>query len=313
MPARQHKLLVTGADGFVGKWLLAELYRDDTEVHGLVNRSDGTPIDVRDAEAVSRLVQELAPTAIIHLAAVSTSGHAQQDPALAWQVNVMGTLNLAHACRQHSPGARFIYVSSSEAYGAAFREAGPLTEDAALEPLTTYGATKAAAEVLVQQMARAGLDAMIFRPFNHTGPDQTDHFVAPSFARQIALIERGTLAPVLHVGSLHVRRDFLDVRDVVRAYANASRRTDKLASGEIFNLATGRPIAIQEIVDTLMQLSKRPVEVVQDPSLARPNEISVASGSPVKAEALLAWKPTRVLRDTLEELLNAWRHKFAQE
>ena len=146
-----------------------------------------------------------------------------------------------------APQARFVFVSSSEVYGSSFNEAPsvPLFETAALKPMSVYGATKAAADIMIGQMAHEGLKCVRFRPFNHTGPGQTEAYVVPAFARQLAEIAAGLKPPVISVGNLHAWRDFLDVRDVVRAYADATIAETPEAYGKAFNLASGRPRQIR--------------------------------------------------------------------
>jgi GDP-4-dehydro-6-deoxy-D-mannose reductase len=305
----RHRLLVTGLPGFVGSVLASQLRgrpdAGDITLVGL-NEPDAPMLDIRDAEAVASVIAQLRPTAVIHLAAIASPRDAANDPAEAWAVNVMGTFNLAHAVRVHAPDARFIFAGSAEAYGATFaNHPEPLREDAPFQPTSVYGATKAAADLMLGQMAREGLCAIRFRPFNHTGPGQAPAYVVSAFARQIARIERGWQEPVMKVGNLDARRDFIDVRDIVDAYLAAALDADP-ASGA-FNLATGKPVAIKTILQTLISLSSSRIEVQPDPALMRPSEIPVVSGDASSAQRRFKWKQTIPLEQTLADVLAHWR------
>ncbi|MGX8009139.1 NAD-dependent epimerase/dehydratase family protein [Mesorhizobium sp. ORM8.1] len=263
-----HRILVTGASGFVGTALLQLLERehDRCEVfllgRGLKRR---TPIDLRDQDAVDQAVSEIRPTAIIHLAAVAAPADAHDTPRRAWDVNVMGTMNLAESVMRHTPKARFIYVGSSEAYGASFHStAEPLTENAPLRPVNVYGATKAAADLMIGQMCYSGLRAIRFRPFNHTGPGQSDTYVVSDFAHQVAEILSGKSEPVIHVGNVEAMRDFLDVRDVVRAYTIAAFQDQYAGPDCVYNIASGQPRRIRDILDALIAQSGIDIEVRTD-------------------------------------------------
>jgi GDP-4-dehydro-6-deoxy-D-mannose reductase len=178
-----------------------------------------------------------------------------------------------------------------------------------LDPITTYGASKAACDLMVGQMARQGLRAIRFRPFNHTGPGQSVHFAVPSFAAQIASIERGECEPVIQVGNLASRRDFLDVRDVVDAYVRAILVFDRLPSNCTMNLASGRATAIEEILRMLLSLSPSKIDVIQDVQRMRANDASVAIGDASLARELLDWVPRIRLSETLSSVLESFRYR----
>jgi len=305
-----HRLLVTGLRGFVGSALVARVAQRpdaaDITLSGLVERT-GEAVDIRNADAVQRAVTAFAPTALIHLAAVASPRDAAGDPGAAWSVNVIGTFNLAHALRKHESHARFIFAGSSESYGASFASATqPLREDTLLQPTTVYGATKAAADLMLGQMERDGLAAVRFRPFNHTGSGQAAAYVVSAFARQIVCIERGWQEPVITVGNLDAQRDFLDVRDVVDAYLRAALNTEAPATGA-FNLATGAPIAIATILHTLLGEAERTIDIKQDPQLMRASELPVVSGDTAKTQAVFGWAPVIPLAQTLRDVLDHWR------
>ena len=307
----RHRLLVSGANGFVGS-ILAEMVISHPHASEILLAPLASPlgeaIDIRDAPAVERAVADFQPTAVIHLAAIASPHQARQNPHEAWSVNVMGTFNLAQAVRDHAEDARFVFAGSSEAYGASFQNAvGPLDEEARLDPVSLYGATKAAADLMLAQMARQGLKATRFRPFNHTGPGQPAHYVLPSFARQIVRIEKGWQEPVIRVGNLNVRRDFLDVRDVAAAYLTSALKPESSGLAGAFNLATGSPIEIGALLDMLLKATDASVSVEVDPKLTRPNEFQIVSGDPGKANAVLGWKAELDLEQTVRKVLDYWR------
>ena len=309
----KRRLLVTGARGFVGGTLIravaSPLWADRFDLVDFVDPQTAGAADLRDAEAVDRAIAAARPDAVIHLAAIAAPRQAKDEPQTAWQVNLMGTFNLAQSVLRHAPAARFVFAGSSEAYGAAFnRSTAPLSEDAALEPMSPYGATKAAADIMLRQMASDGLQATIFRPFNHTGPGQLSAYVVPAFAGQVARIEAGLQEPVLRVGNLEARRDFLDVRDIVDAYLRAADRDD-LAAGETFNLSTGAPVQIADILALLTGMARVPVTVEIDPDRYLPNSIPVMSGNSGKAQKLLGWSPVIPLTQTLADILDVIRQK----
>ncbi|RUW00531.1 MAG: NAD-dependent epimerase/dehydratase family protein [Mesorhizobium sp.] len=306
-----HRILVTGASGFVGTALLQLLEREHAGCkvfafgHGEGQRN---PIDLRDRDAVDGAVREIQPTALVHLAAVAAPSDARNAPRHAWDVNVTGTMNLAESVMRHAPEARIVYVGSSEAYGASFQNpAGPLTENAPLRPVNIYGSTKAAADIMIGQLSYEGLRAIRFRPFNHTGPGQSDTYVVSDFARQVAEILSGKREPVIHVGNLEAERDFLDVRDVVRAYAAAAIRVSETGPDCVYNIASGRPRRIRDILDALIVQSGIDIEVREDPAKLRPNEIPIAYGDASKARAELNWTPLVPFEQTLADVLGYWR------
>ena len=311
------RILITGACGFVGRWLIAELRgrmpAGSTIIAG-VHASDAVGadvsrrLDVRDREAVFELVGDAQPTAVVHLAAVSSPPAARSNPRVTWDINVIGTMNLADAVLARAPLARFIFIGSSECYGGSFNKvAGPVDEDVLLDPANPYATTKAAADLLIGQMARDGLRAVRFRPFNHTGPGQTDAFVVPAFAAQIAAIERGVQEPLLKVGNLDALRDFSDVRDIVSAYADAILRDEEIAPGSILNLASGRPLRIGQVLDDLVAMAKTSIRIENDPARMRSNDTPSAVGDSSRARALLGWAPRIEFAQTLRDVLDFYR------
>jgi GDP-4-dehydro-6-deoxy-D-mannose reductase len=319
---REHRILITGASGFVGAWLQRELHerrlkQDPDLVVLTAGQGDASDwkTDIADRGQVTTLIRDCRPTAIIHLAAIAAPADARKMPQRAWDVNFQGTMNLAYATMELAPESRFIFVGSSEAYGASFIDAAsvPVKESAALKPMNVYGATKAAADVLVGQLAYDGLKSIRFRPFNHTGPGQTDAYVVSAFAKQLAEISVGAKPPRISVGNLSAFRDFLDVRDVVRAYADAALIEDVSESlGGVFNLSSGRSVQIQSILDMLIQLSGLKVDVEIDPQRLRGPEIVVAAGDNGAALKAFGWKQEIELSRTLGNVLDDWKIRVAR-
>ena len=296
------RILVTGSGGFVGAHLipvLARAYPGATIT--------GAKADVTDRDAVQAEIIGAAPDAVVHLAAIAAIPAARHDPARAWHVNLQGTLHVAAAVLSHAPVATLLFASTADLYGATFRAGTPLDETALLAPLNTYAATKAAADLALGAMAAEGLRAIRMRPFNHTGPGQTDAFVVASFAQQVARIAAGLQAPVLQVGDLSPMRDFLDVRDVCAAYAMALAAD--LAPGTILNVASGQPRRVGDVLRDLLDMAGVTATIQTDPARLRPTDIPVAAGDASRLRAL-GWAPAIPWAQTLADTLAAWRHKI---
>jgi GDP-4-dehydro-6-deoxy-D-mannose reductase len=300
------RILITGAEGFVGRHLCAALA---AEVPGatLLGQAE-TRLDVTDREAVFAGIKAGRPQACVHLAGIAAIGDAAADPARAWAVNLHGAINVAEAILEYSPDCRMLFVSSAEVYGASFRAGRPLDETAPLSPMNLYAATKAAAEMALVALIPRGLDLVRLRPFNHTGPGQSEAFVIPAFAGQIARIEAGRQPPVMATGALTPERDFLDVRDVCAAYLAAL--TAMLPAGTVLNIASGRAVRISVVLDQLLALARCKVSAREDPARLRPVEIPRAVGDARLAAKLLNWRPCIPLATTLGDVLNAARQEI---
>ncbi len=305
----KRRLLITGSQGFVGRAVLERIHSHHNERIELVEFLDphtGSRPDIRDQPAVAAAIAAAQADSVLHLAAIAAPRQAQNDPSQAWMVNVMGSLHVATAMRLHTPKARLIWSGSSEAYGKAFNaNTKPIDEQAPLEPMSPYGATKAAADIMLRQMAEDGLEAIVFRPFNHTGPGQTADYVVPAFAQQIARIEQGLQEPVLQVGNLEARRDFLDVQDVAEAYLLAAG--GPLPPRRCYNVATGHPVSIESILQSLLRQSSADITVAVDPARYFPNKIETASGNPSALQQDLNWSASIALEETLQSVLEAQR------
>ncbi len=296
------RILITGARGFVGRHLAPALAAMLPDAERL-----SPDFDITDEASVRDAVRHARPDACVHLAAIAAPTAAQSDPDAAWRVNLHGTLILARVLAELSPGATLVHASSADAYGRSFASHGPCLDEAApLNPINTYGATKAAADLALGAMPAAALRIIRVRPFNHTGRGQSAAFVLPSFARQVARVEAG-LQKTVRVGALDPTRDFLDVRDVCRAYALCLLHADALPGGVILNIASGRARSIRSILDDLIELSESAVEVETDTDRLRASDIAAASGDCAAAERLLGWTAQIPWRESLAEVLDDWR------
>lgn len=314
------RVLVTGGDGFVGRYLVRALGAVLPSGHEIIVGTHGpsaedmagarqVPLDVTDAGQVSSVLAAERPTHVFHLAAIAAIGAARSNVRQTWAVNFGGALNVAIAVAETVPDCRLLYCGSGAVYGSNASAGRPFDERAPLDPADAYGASKAAADLMVGQMAKQGLRAIRLRPFNHTGPGQSEHFVVPAFAAQIAKIERGEQDPVMKVGSLTNRRDFLDVRDVADAYARAVLRFDDLPSGCVLNVASGRAVSMREILDMLLALSPDKIEIREDPGRVRSNDASVVVGDASLARRLLDWEPHTAIGATLSSVLDHYRKR----
>lgn len=269
------KALVTGANGFAGSHLVEYLLREGVVVIALVSPDSNLSnlrhilseirverMDIRDGEGLLRLLLEIKAERIYHLAALSSPSKSLQSPRLVYEVNFCGLLNLLCALRSLNSECRVLYVGSSDSYGIDPERPNPLTEDCAMKPANPYAASKVAAEVLASQFYTSyGLPIIRVRPFNHTGPRQSDTFVCSSFARQIAEINLGARAPIISVGNLKVDRDFSDVRDIVRGYYLLLERGEP---GDVYQLCSGHAISVEAILQILIGMASKPVQISVD-------------------------------------------------
>lgn len=316
------RLLITGANGFVGSYMI-EAFLNLAPAGSLCTgwglTSFGDPIervtwekvDLRNAESIDQAVLRARPTAVVHLAAISHVPTSYQDPELVWDVNLLGTLRLLKAVQRHSPEAVVIVVSTSEVYGRSFSSGIALDESALLAPRNPYAVSKSAADLLGGQYSESGMKVIRVRPFNHVGPRQSADFVVAAFSSQIASIEKGLQAPVLNVGNLEAKRDFLHVKDVVRAYMEIITRADLVEPGEIFNICSGSPRSIGDILSDLLSMSSHAISVQQDDSRMRPSDTPLAFGSAERLSSRLGWRPAISWKSTLQDTLEYWRSTVA--
>ena len=313
MSAPVRRVLVTGAAGFVGRHALAALAGAGTEallgigrgtIPALPEGADFRTLDLADRETLAACLRDFRPSHVLHLAAQASVGQAAGAGLETWRTNVAGLLNLAEALRAEAPAATLVFASSSEVYGRAFLSGRPVDEDVVPQPVGVYARTKRVGEeMLADVLAGSAVRLIVVRPFNHTGPGQDERFVVPAFAHQIARIEAGRMPPRLAVGNLSAQREFLDVRDVVRAYAQVIAASEELASGTVLNVASGRSHAIASVLEDLTRLARVPFEVVVDPTRMRPSEIPVALGDGRRIHAATGWAPKVPWSETLASVL----------
>jgi GDP-4-dehydro-6-deoxy-D-mannose reductase len=303
------RVVVTGASGFAGRHVVAALAAAGHEPIGFGGPHEPPhALDLLDAAGVRAAVAAAASDALIHLAGQAFVPPSIADPLTTLAVNAAGTAHVLEAVRGAGRPMRVLIVSSAEVYGRQRPERMPLDERVPVRPENPYAASKVAAETYAEVWTRLyGLDVVIARPFNHIGPGQDARFVVPSFARQLAEIAAGA-PPLMAVGNLAAERDFLDVRDVAGAYLAllANGR-----SGSVYNVCSGRAVAIQEVLRQLITIARVPVEVRDDPERMRPSDIPVLRGDATKLRAETGWEPRYALAASLRDIYADARERVA--
>jgi GDP-4-dehydro-6-deoxy-D-mannose reductase len=301
------RLLITGATGFAGRHLASCAAALGHEVHGLE-----PGVDVRDGAALAGALREVGPDAVAHLAGASSVGGSFADPLGTWDVNLGGTLALLEALRAGAPEVRALIVSSGEVYGRVAPDELPAGADTPLRPLSPYGASKAAADLAAAQYRAAyGTAALRVRAFNHVGPGQDARFVLPAVARQIALAEHeGRERVEVKVGNVDTRRDFTDVRDMVRAYLLILERGDPDA---LYIACSGASRPVRELVEGLAPLARIPVTFATREGLRRAGEQPDLYGSPARLREDTGWTPEIPMKTTLADTLDWWRERVVAE
>ena len=292
--------LITGGRGFVGTWLADHLRSCGDDVVQIDQE-----VEITDPTALLAAVKDAAPDAIYHLAAMTHVGQSWDEPLRVLEVNVLGTGALLAAARECGTDPRVLVTSSAEVYGAVTDPAQlPLTEESPTAPLTPYAASKLAGEALcAQAWLGHGQRVVTVRPFNHIGPGQSPNFAVSALAKRIVDADRSG-AVEIPVGNLTARRDFTDVRDVVRSYRLL---VESGAPGGVYNVCSGLDVSIQEIADRLLAQAGSSVRLVQDQSLMRPVEVPVLRGDPGRLMAATGWAPELPLDQTLADVLAHWR------
>lgn len=317
------KVLITGVTGFVGSHLAEYLLSLGYEVYGTYRvrsrmehlHSIRTKIrliecELKDANSVDQVIASIRPERIFHLAAqsfVPTSWNSPEDTLVN---NIVGEVNLFEAVRKYKVPARIQVACSSEEYGFVQPEETPIRESNPLRPLSPYGVSKVAQDLLAYQYHRSyGLYTVRTRTFNHEGPRRGESFVLSNFAKQIAEIEKGLKPPVLEVGNLEAIRDFTDVRDIVVAYRLALEHGEP---GQVYNIGSGQPIRIKDALTKLLNLTTAVIEVKQDPSRMRPSDVLILHADASEFQKKTGWKPKVPFDQTLQDMLDFWRHSIQQ-
>ncbi|MET0904239.1 MAG: GDP-mannose 4,6-dehydratase [Acidimicrobiales bacterium] len=299
------RALITGGMGFVGKHLTRHLQENGDDVV-IVDRHGSNAVDITDGPAVTRAITAAAPDAVYHLAGWADVGASWSDPVGTFRANAEGSMHVLRACIEAKVD-RVLAVASADVYGIVTEADLPLSEDSPVRPTSPYAASKVAADALAQQAFLGhGLGVVRVRPFNHLGPGQSEHFVAPAIAARIARAERDG-ATTIPVGNLSARRDLTDVRDVVRAYRLL---IEEGTAGEVYNVSTGVDLAIQTLADRLVGMARRPVELVADPALFRPIDLPVLRGDASKLRDATGWEPAIPIDRTLADLLDDMRQRI---
>ena len=315
------RILITGITGFVGSHLAEyALAKESVEVYGTVrwrSRMDNVEhiqdriqlldCDLRDNVAVKRTLEEARPEYIFHLAAQSFVPTSWKAPAETLTTNILSELNLLESIRDLKLDTRIHVAGSSEEYGLVFEDEAPIKEDNPLRPLSPYAVSKVAQDYLAYQYNQSyGIFTVRTRAFNHTGPRRGQVFVTSDFSRQVALIEKDKKEPVIEVGNLEARRDFSDVRDIVRGYWLS---LEKGEPGEVYNLGSGRAVTIQEMLDLILSMSDVEIEVRQMPERMRPSDVELLLCDYSKFNRATGWEPEIPLEKTIADLLDYWRER----
>jgi GDP-4-dehydro-6-deoxy-D-mannose reductase len=295
------RALVTGGNGFVGRHLVSELRARgyETIVAGAGDLGPGdAAFDLVDLASVRAVVDRARPEIVFHLAGYASVADASRVPLETYAVNIGGTANVIEAIRSSDAPARLLFVSSAEVYGVRVPSDMPLRETTSPAPATIYAASKLAAEAIVlASLQTYGLRAVIVRPFNLIGPGQSDRFAVGAFAQRLARIAGGA-PPLFPVGNLTAQRDFLDVRDAARAFADLAERG---LDGEIYNVCSGVPKGVAEVLRQLVFAARIGVEMREDPALMRPIDMPMAYGDNAKLRAATGWEPKLPLGRTLQD------------
>lgn len=312
-------VLITGAGGFAGSHLLELIlesglykpyvttYENSDFLTKLLPTEQIFQGDLTDYQFTEKLIIQSKPDYIFHLAALSIVENSVEKAQLVLTSNLVLQYNLLEAVKNHAPHARFIAVCSANEYGKVEDSEVPISEDAPLRPLNPYAVSKISQEYLsLQYHYSYGLDVVILRPFNHTGERQIDSFVIPSLAKQIAQIELGR-QDSLTIGNLEAVRDFTDVKDMVKAYLLAA---EKGVAGEVYNIGSGTGYTVQEILDMLIKLSSKEINIVQDDAKMRPSDVPTLIADNAKFSNLTGWNPEINIQATLERVLNYYREEL---
>lgn len=314
------RVLITGITGFVGSYLAEFLLNEGMEVYGIVRwRSRMENIehikeklkllqaDLRDSHSLELALKESEPEYVFHLAAQSFVPMSWRAPAETLETNIIGTSHLLEAIRKSNYDPVVHIAGSSEEYGLVYPDELPIKETNPLRPLSPYGVSKVAEDLLGWQYFKSyGMKIVRTRAFNHTGPRRGEQFVTSNFAKQIAMIENGKQEPIIYVGNLNAKRDFSDVRDITKAYWLAVTKCDY---GEVYNICSEKARTIQSVLDLLLSMTNKKIEVKIDPTRLRPSDVDTLQGDCSKFKEKTGWKPEIPFEKTMKDLLDYWRER----
>jgi len=309
------KCLVIGGAGFVGEYLIEQLFADDYEVHATKLAKEVISsqhciehdLDILDYNQTVSLLAEIKPATIVLLAAQSSVALSWEIPQQTVEVNVIGAINVLEAIRIIGIKTRLLLVGSSEQYGMLSPQDIPIKENHQTTPINPYAISKMTQELFGHLYVKTfQLDVVLIRAFNHIGPKQSPVFVVSDFAKQIAEIEKGLKDPIIYVGNLDAKRDFTDVRDIVRGYV---RILENGKTGEIYNIGSGKAISISSILNQLVMLSTKEIEIKLDKDRIRPSDIPIVEADISKIKRDVDWTVEIDLKKSLLDILNDWREK----
>ena len=307
------KALITGVNGFVGGHLSTLLLNKGFEVFGTDRFGDSNvsnvkvfSVDITDVAGMDSLLKNVRPDFIFHLAAISSVQVCRANPELTRKVNIEGTENLMRACLKNKINPKILIVSSAQVYGIPKHV--PIDESHPTNPVNEYGESKLEQEkVSLRFFKEHKLNVIISRSFNHIGPNQGAGFVCSDFAKQIVEVEKGLRKPIIRVGNVDSKRDFTDVRDIVKAYLLL---LEKGVAGEVYNLGSGNGYSIKEILDKLIAQSNIKPEIIEDKSLFRKSEILTLIADNRKFVKLTGWSQKIDIEMSLRDILHYWRNKL---
>lgn len=306
------KALITGVNGFVGKYLSKYLIDKGYNVYGTVIEDDVQMDNVNikkmnllNKKEVNETIKSINPDYIYHLAGQSAVGLSWKEPTLTMNVNINGTINLLDAVRENNIDTKVLIIGSSDEYGVIKPEDCPIREEKRLNPASPYAISKMAQEEISKlYVSSYKMNLIMVRAFNHIGPMQGKNFVVSDFASKIADIEKGA-EPVIRVGNLEAYRDFTDVRDIVHGYVMLME-SGKI--GEVYNIGSGNAYRVQEILDILLSLSNTKIKVEIDPEKLRPSDVPIIQCDNSKIKAHVNWVPQYDIKNTLKDTLDYWRN-----
>jgi GDP-4-dehydro-6-deoxy-D-mannose reductase len=313
------KVLIVGAAGFVGSHLIGYLsLKNNLDVYATklyneeISNSKLAPsniinLDILNKEQVEKTLEMVKPDYIIHLAAQSSVSLSWKEPALTYNVNIVGTVNLLESIKKQQLNSRVLIVGSAEEYGVIEETDLPINESLEIKPINPYAVSKVAQELAAKVYVNAhNMDIVMVRAFNHIGSGQSPVFAISDFAKQIAEIEKGLREPVIFVGNLDVKRDFSDVRDIIRGYWMLLQSGIK---GQIYNIGSGKSYLISELLNKLVEMSETTIQVKVDHNKFRPADIKELRADISKIRQHVSWEPQVDITTSLQDILSYWRTK----